>query len=100
MHEFEALLFSEPQKLAEKLRIPKSQIDDVLSCHINPECINESSNTAPSKRLESFSTRFKKTTTGIAIAKAIGLKKIREKCHIFNDWINAMENLTIYPYSK
>ena len=39
--------------------------------------INDNSTTAPSKRLEGLSDRFKKTSTGIAIAKGIGIPKMR-----------------------
>jgi len=93
MHEFEALLFSEPQKLAEQLHVPQKRIDKILTECGEPENIDDSPKTAPSKRLEDLSDRFKKTSTGIAIAKAIGLVKIRESCPIFNGWLTAVENL-------
>ncbi|MBM2839391.1 MAG: hypothetical protein HW415_2016, partial [Deltaproteobacteria bacterium] len=93
MHEFEALLFSEPQKLAEQLNVSQSKIEKILKECGEPENIDDSPKTAPSKRLEDLSDRFKKTSTGIAIAKAIGLTKIRESCPIFNGWLTAVENL-------
>jgi hypothetical protein len=69
-------------------------IDDILRECREPENINDSSITAPSKRLDILSNnRFKKTTTGITIAKEIGLQKIREKCPIFNEWLTKIENL-------
>lgn len=93
MYEFEALLFSDPQILAEKLQVNKQQIDDILHECGEPENINDSPINAPSKRLEALSDRFKKTTTGITIAKEIGLQKIREKCPIFNEWLSKIEQL-------
>lgn len=93
MHEFEALLFSDPQKLSEQLHVPKAKIDEILAECGEPEHIDNSPETAPSKRLEKLSDRFKKTSTGIAVAKAIGLKKIRERCPIFNNWLTTIENL-------
>jgi len=39
-----------------------------------------------------LSKRFKKITTGIAVAREIGLEKIREYCPIFNDWLTVLEN--------
>lgn len=93
MHEFEALLFSEPQKLAELLHVSQVKIDKILADCGEPENIDDSPMTAPSKRLEDLSDRFKKTSTGIAIAKGIGLAKIRESCPIFNGWLTAVENL-------
>jgi hypothetical protein len=95
MHEFEALLFSEPQKLAEQLNVSKSKIDRILSDCGEPENIDDSPQTAPSKRLEDLSDRFKKTSTGITIAKAIGLTKIRERCPIFTNWLRFVEDLRI-----
>ena len=58
-----------------------------------PEQINDNPQTAPSKRLEKLSDRFKKTTTGIVIAEAIGLEKIRQKCSVFNRWLTKIEDL-------
>jgi hypothetical protein len=93
MHEFEALLFSEPQILSELLHVPQAEVDEILSECGEPENIDDSSTTAPSKRLERLDDRFKKTSTGITIAKAIGLPKIRESCPLFDGWLTTVENL-------
>lgn len=95
MHEFEALLFSNSTILAQKLNVKTSSVDSILSECGEPEKIDDSPHTAPSKRLESLSSRFKKTTTGIAIAKEIGLPTIREKCPIFNEWLTKLEDLQV-----
>jgi len=93
MYEFEALLFSDAQILADKLQVRKDQIDEILRECGEPENINDSPTNAPSKRLEELSDRFKKTTTGITIAKETGLRKMRDKCPIFNDWLVRIERL-------
>ncbi len=93
MYEFEALLFSDPVVLADKLQIDKSKVDAILEECGEPEHIDNSPVTAPSKRLESLSSRFRKTTTGIAVLKEIGLAAIREKCPIFNGWVTALESI-------
>ncbi len=93
MHEFEALLFSEPTTLAEKLNIKESVILDILKECGEPEQINDSPMTAPSKRLHALSPSFKKTSTGIAIAKEIGLDIMREKCPLFDQWLSRIEQL-------
>lgn len=93
MHEFEALLFSNPLVLAQKLQVEKHKIDSILKECGEPEHIDESPDTAPSKRLEFLSDRFKKTTTGIVIAEEIGVAEIRKKCPIFSDWLTSIENL-------
>jgi len=93
MHEFEALLFSGPKKLAEHLHVAQDKIDRILEECGDPEDIDDSPETAPSKRLEDLSDRFKKTSTGIAIVDAIGLPKLRRKCPIFDDWLTTVESL-------
>uniref|UniRef100_C6DZ01 DUF4276 family protein n=1 Tax=Geobacter sp. (strain M21) TaxID=443144 RepID=C6DZ01_GEOSM len=93
MYEFEALLFSGPEHLAEQLQVPRRSIDKILEQCGEPERINDSQQTAPSKRLESLTSRFKKTSTGLAVAKAIGLPRIRERCLIFNEWLSEIERL-------
>jgi len=93
MFEFEALLFSDAKILARKLNIRPKNVEKILSKCGEPEKINDKSQTAPSKRLESLSDRFKKTTTGISIAQEIGIDKMRESCPIFDEWITELENL-------
>jgi len=94
MHEIEALYFSDPQCLAANSGAPQQTIEEILARFGEPEKINDHSTTAPSKRLEKLSSRFKKTTTGIAIATAIGIPKMRESCPLFNNWVTKLENLS------
>lgn len=93
MHETEAFYFSHPSILARGLGVSQDVIETILSECGEPEKINDHFDTAPSKRLEALSTRFKKTTTGIAIATEIGLARMREKCPLFDTWICTLENL-------
>jgi hypothetical protein len=94
MHETEALYFCDPAIVAEALDINQSKIESILSEYDGPEAINDSFETAPSKRLSKLSNdKYKKTTTGIAIAKKIGIKRMRERCPLFNAWIGKMESL-------
>jgi len=76
MYEIEALYFSDPACLAEKLGVAQRHIDAILLECKEPENINDHSETSPSKRLENLSDRFKKTSTGIAIATEIGIPKM------------------------
>lgn len=99
MHELEALYFSDPPTLAAKLGAKVEAIEAVLKERGEPENINDSEQTAPSKRLEGFSTRYKKTTTGIAIAQEIGIQKMRDACPIFNAWLKRLEELATPPAS-
>lgn len=95
MHEFEALLFSDSKILAQSLNIDEHKITKAIKTFSTPEEINNSRETAPSKRLDGFTAtgKFAKTTTGIAIAIKIGVPCIREKCFLFNEWLESIENL-------
>lgn len=95
MHEFEGLLFSSPASIASNLKDEKivqwaksilAEFDD------NPEAINNSPETAPSKRLEQ-NTIYRKTTHGPNIAKEIGIDTLRVRCAGFNVWLTRMEEL-------
>lgn len=90
MYEFEGLLFSCPTAMFDTLHQPNSKINienwagNILSqFESDPEKINDSPQTAPSKRLEN-NTNYRKTTHGPNIAKQIGVQKLREKCAGFN----------------
>lgn len=96
MYEFEGLLFSCPERMERALNEPgvKDWCQTVLnSFNHDPEKINNSAKTAPSKRLEK-DTGYRKTTHGPNIAKEIGIEKIREMCTGFNDWLIKLEALT------
>ena len=92
VHEFEALLFSEPNELAEALNIDSKVIVNLMQNFDSPEQINNGPQTAPSKRIENWSQkRFGKTTTGVALAERIGIDKMRTCCHNFDAWIKKIE---------
>ena len=100
MYEFEGLLFSSPEAI--ESHVPGKGLADwaqkVLDqFHGNPEQINDSKTSAPSKRLQeraqSVKTRYIKTVHGPAIAQDIGLGALREKCAGFNGWLNQLEGL-------
>jgi len=100
MYELEALLFSDSAVLSEKLGIKKEKIDSILRQCGEPEKINDDPNTAPSKRLEKLSDKFRKITTGIDIAKTIGIDKIRRQCPLFNAWLTTLESLAVKENKK
>ncbi len=93
VHEFEALLFSDVQTLADEIGVSEAEVRQVLEECGSPEQINNSPQTAPSKRLEEWKPDFSKTADGIAIVHKIGLDIIRHKCPLFNDWLLALERL-------
>lgn len=94
MHEIEALYFSCPATLASKLGIDERKVQAILSECGEPEAINHERATSPSHRLGALcNSGFRKTSTGIAIAKDIGLPKMREKCPLFDQWVRTIEQL-------
>jgi hypothetical protein len=95
VHEFEALLFSDCKILANQLGVSELIVCNVISKFKNPEAINNSLQTAPSKRLDNWSPKkhFLKTTMGITIAEKIGIAKMREECPLFDNWLSSLENL-------
>lgn len=100
MHETEALYFSDPACLAGFLGVDQHRVDAILTECGEPEKINDHSTTAPSKRLEALSPRFKKTTTGISIAREIGIPKMRAACPLFDAWLAKLESLAGYDDNK
>ena len=95
MYEFEGLLFSCPESMERGLNESGVQqwCQDILSeFDGNPEAINNSPETAPSKRLLQH-TKYRKTTHGPNIAEEIGIPKIREMCLGFDEWLCRIESL-------
>ncbi len=95
VHEFEALLFSDVEVLAQQLGVEASEISTVILACGSPEAINNNPETAPSKRLDGWSAnnKFLKTTTGISVAEKIGIEKMREQCPLFNSWLATFEEI-------
>jgi Domain of unknown function (DUF4276) len=95
MYEFEGLLFSSPNVIASNLQgnsLDQWATGILQEFNNNPETVNNSKETAPSKRLEKW-TNYRKTTHGPNIAKEIGLERIRSMCSGFNDWLTKIESL-------
>ena len=93
MHEFEALLFSDADILAEKTGIEVSLIRSIIEAYANPEEINDDPAKAPGKRLESLKNGYRKVAMGKTISEAIGIQAIRRECPHFNNWLEKLELL-------
>ena len=102
LHEFEALLFSDKQVFDDNFEesefLDYKYLQKTLKIK-NPEDINDSPDTAPSKRLERIIKDYKSDTDslkvlyGSLIAQEIGLSQIRAKCTRFDEWINILEKI-------
>ena len=98
LHEFEALLLSDPGEL-------KSQFDGsadaiarlatVAARFPSPEHINDGSATAPSKRIIRALPEYegRKASAGPIVADKIGLATICSKCAHFAEWLGKLESL-------
>ena len=95
-HEFESLLFSDVRAFATLPDVTGRSVDLLDSIHAafeNPEEINDSSSTAPSKRITRAIPRYDKVRDGPPVALAIGLAAIRRECPRFNQWVERLESL-------
>lgn len=97
MYEFEALLFSSPVAFASGVgRVDlEPKLSQITSSFPTPEYINDSPQTAPSKRIESLIPGYEKPLMGSLAALEVGLTTMREKCELFNQWLNNIEELAV-----
>lgn len=94
MHEFEAILFSDPVKFADLLGKPNlaEQFQSICDDFACPEEINDNYETAPSRRIKKVFSSYSKID-GVSAAKQIGLQSIREKCPHFDQWLSKLEQI-------
>jgi len=92
LHEFETLLFSEPNGFIKVFKTT-NELQNLFRNFTNPEEINNNPTTAPSKRILKIYPKYQKVTDGIIIAKQIGIKKMMQKCRHFDNWITSMQNV-------
>ncbi len=95
MHEFESILFSEPEILVDVMRDKNAagQMNAIRRQFSNPEEINDSPLTAPSKRILQLFPSYRKPLHGVLAAGRISIERIREECPHFNEWLTALELL-------
>jgi hypothetical protein len=95
MHEFEALLFSDPDQFAQAIGRGDLAADlhRIRRAFLSPEEINDSPINAPSKRIERLIPGYEKVLSGVNAAMTIGLTTIRRECPHFNDWLERLEAL-------
>jgi Domain of unknown function (DUF4276) len=97
LHEFEAFLLVDPDRLITMYPDAKSSINNLKKDigTTQPEEVNESPQTAPSKRIIKHLPEYKgqKAQVGPLVAEDIGIDVLRRKCPHFNGWIEKLENL-------
>ena len=95
VHEYEALLFAQPDWFSQWSddATLASTLKRALAGARAPEDINDSPQTAPSKRILAAMPGYQKTFHGPLIACDIGLDAIRQSCPHFHEWLLAIEAL-------
>jgi len=95
LHEFEALLFSAPQAIADGFAKPElvPQLRTIRASFATPEEINDRPETAPSARLEALYPRYSKPFFGTLIAQRIGLETMISECPHFARWVEFLKSL-------
>ena len=99
-YEFETLLFSKPSYYEDYFNDidAKIEIENIVNSCGGVENINNSRETAPSKRIDKFfdkyDEQYDKVFHGASILEDIGLDILLDKCDRFKKWINTIQNLT------
>jgi hypothetical protein len=98
MHELEALLFVNPQVMAQIFGQPhlETQFAKIVQECGGCETIDDNPASAPSKRIGVLFPQYKKGSGVNAHAPAIvektGIETIRQKCPHFNEWLDRLEH--------
>jgi hypothetical protein len=97
MHEFEGLLFSDCAAFSRAIGRPnlESKFRAIRDQFATPEEINDSPETAPSKRVEVLVPGYEKPLFGALAVLEIGLTRIRTECAHFNGWLKHLESLVL-----
>jgi hypothetical protein len=94
VHEFEALIMTDPAKLAVSYPGDSTGIAtlvDVRARYANPELIDL--NNPPSKQIVTAIPAYRKTVAAAEVSQAIGVTAMRAVCPHFAEWITRLEAL-------
>lgn len=95
VHEFEALLFVQPERFGvwvDDIDVVDS-LAKIAGQRPSPEDINDDPSTAPSKRILALMPGYEKPFHGPLIACDIGLDAMRRTCPHFCAWLDKLEQL-------
>lgn len=93
MHEFEAMLFSDCGRFGKAIGRPElsGKFQEIRDQFATPEEIDDSPETAPSRRIVRLVPGYEKPLMGNLAALAIGLDAIRSECPNFQCWLERLE---------
>ena len=95
MHEFEAMLFSDCARFGEGIGHPQlaPSFQEIRDQFASPEEIDDSPDTAPSRRIVELVPRYQKPLMGNLAVLEIGLDAIRTECPNFRAWLERLERV-------
>ena len=95
MHEFEAMLFSDCEAFGRGIGRADlgGEFQQIRDAFESPEEIDDSPETAPSKRVKRLIRRYEKPLFGTLATLEIGLPTIRRECPHFGNWLDLLEKL-------
>ncbi|MCK5243652.1 MAG: DUF4276 family protein [Desulfobacterales bacterium] len=100
LHEYETLILARPESLLAAYPGMGRAIEDLrqdIAAFQNPEDINDSPVTAPSKRIkrifDAHHMHYDKVTGGALAILELGLNTIRQRCSKFDGWMSMLESL-------
>lgn len=95
LHEFEGLLFTSPQKMAEVFpdQDALKALAQVKAQFASPEEIDEGPTSHPSARILQHIVGYEKPFHGTLISLNIGLNAMRAECTHFAQWLQRLEAL-------
>lgn len=98
LHEFEALLLADPQKLDAQFnenRVGIQRLVRMANGFKSPELIDDGPDSAPSKRIAEEIPAYprSKVSAGPITAERIGLNTLRAQCQHFDAWLGILESL-------
>jgi hypothetical protein len=101
LHEFEALLFADPETVDSSLSVfsgsKLTHLRSIRNQFASPEHIDDGENTAPSKRLKQLYPDYDKPASSPRILNQIGVETLRRECLHFSEWIARLEALINAP---
>lgn len=95
LHEFEALLFVDPDEIASGFAHPEfaPELHAIRNSYRTPEEINDHPDTAPSARLSKIYPRYSKPFFGALIAGRIGPERMSAQYAHFATWLSWLSSL-------
>ena len=94
LHEFETLLYSDLTILEEEcFDSDISKLKEEVKMYTNPELINNSPETAPSKRIIRYIHGYDKVKNGVNVVNKIGIDKLCKQCRHFSEWIDKINKI-------